>query len=65
MHLSASEKTKLWTFGSCDKIVSRQKNQGRHALKNILKVFFRENHMSITPTTEEKIALQNMLTALI
>ena len=29
------------------------------------KVFFRENRISITPTTEEKKALQNILIALI
>ena len=36
------------------KLSQDKKNQRRHALKNILKYFFRENRMSITSTTEEK-----------
>ena len=57
--------TKLRTFGSCGKIVSRQKKSKASCIKEYFKVFFRENRMSITPRTEEEMHLQNMLTAFI
>ena len=42
-----------------------KKKSKASCIKEYSKVFFRENRMSITPTTEENMALQNMLTALI
>ena len=64
--LNSAEKKRLYsvrTFGTCGKIVSRQKKSRVSCIKEYFKVFFRENRMSITAKTEEKMALQNMLFA--
>ena len=66
--LNSAQKKRLYslrTFGSCGKIVSRQKKSRASCIKEYFKVYFHENRMSITQTTEEKMALQNMLIALI
>ena len=47
------------------KLSQDKKKSKASCIKEYFKVFFRENRMSITPKTEEKMALQNTLTALI
>ena len=66
--LNSAQKKRLYslrTFGSCGKIVSRQKKSRASCIKEYFKAIIRENGMSITPTTEKEMALRNMLFALI
>ena len=63
MQREASEKNEIKDFWLLQQNCPMTKKSRVSFIEKYFKVFFRENRISITSTTEEKKALQNMLVA--